>query len=267
MGFLSNLFGRNKQKRLEPPKSDNQESEFAIANTESQEDTIKTNNSNDIREVIFFQIDQALSEYDEWYSKTFHKNEEQYKGALDIINGVEEGEFLVILNYKSTKANDKIDLAIVNVQGEDRVEKLKFLRKKIDSMISTIYKKNLTPNNMKAYLQATMDEIKSKMFNIEFTSEGKHVLLNEEGYIIDRTVTLDMDNEENGAVVKNYKRRYNTFGVSRDIFITEVQTTVTRKINRIDAQSLANYKKNFYISDIQHLGEVAEAIRIVQVRK
>ena len=261
MGFFSNLFKRNKPKMIEAPK---EESVTVVSSTESKTEHLVDNSSfnADIKEVLVCQFDQALKEYNDWYSKPFHDEKEKYQGAIDIV-GVRDGEDLVILNYKSakTKENDKIALAIVKILGENRVEKLRYLRQKLDSMVYTIYNKNLKNNDMKEYLQEKMDEIKSGIFDIEFTYEGEHLLLNK-GPFVDRTVAIDMEYIDDKCMIKDYRRRFNTFELPEEAY--SYTTTITRKVKKMDERKEEKYKKEHYINDLQSLGKIAGAIGLLE---
>lgn len=266
MGFFSNLFKRNKPKMIEAPKEEErkEESVTVVSSTESKTEHLVDNSSfnADIKEVLVCQFDQALKEYNDWYSKPFHDEKEKYQGAIDIV-GVRDGEDLVILNYKSakTKENDKIALAIVKIPGENRVEKLRYLRQKLDNMVYTIYNKNLKNNDMKEYLQEKMDEIKSKIFDIEFTYEGDHLLLNK-GPFVDRTIAIDMDYIDDKCMIKDYRRRFNTFELPEEAY--SYTTTITRKVKKMDERKEEKYKKEHYINDLQSLGKIAGAMGLLE---
>ncbi len=266
MGLFSNLFKKNKPKMIEAPKEDEIREEGATIISNSETISELSQNSmkpldGEKREIIICQFDQALKEYDEWYSKAFHDEKEKYKGAIDIV-GVRDGEDLVILNYKSakTKEMDKIALAVVKIPGEKRAEKLKYLRQRIDQMIYSIYNKNMKSNNMKAYLQEKMDEIKSEIFDIEFTYEGNHLLLNK-GAIIDKTVDIEMEHIGVGYMIKDYKKQFNTFELPDEAY--SYQTTVTRRVKKMDERTEEKYRKEHYISDLQNLGRIAGIIGLL----
>lgn len=264
MGFFSNLFKRNKPKMIEAPK---EESVTVVSSIESKNEHLVDNSSfnANIKELLVCQFDQALKEYDDWYSKPYHGEKEKYQGAIDIV-GVRDGEDLVILNYKSakTKENDKIALAIVKILGENRVEKLRYLRQKLDSMVYTIYNKNLKNNDMKEYLQEKMDEIKSGIFDIEFTYEGEHLLLNK-GPFVDRTVAIDMEYIDDKCMIKDYRRRFNTFELPEEAY--SYTTTITRKVKKMDERKEEKYKKEHYINDLQSLGKIAGAIGLLEEKE
>ena len=266
MGFFSNLFKRNKPKMIEAPKEEErkEESVTVVSSTESKTEHLVDNSSfnADIKEVLVCQFDQALKEYDDWYSKPYHDEKEKYQGAIDIV-GVRDGEDLVILNYKSakTKENDKIALAIVKIPGENRVEKLRYLRQKLDNMVYTIYNKNLKNNDMKEYLQEKMDEIKSGIFDIEFTYEGDHLLLNK-GPFVDRTIAIDMEYIDDKCMIKDYRRRFNTFELPEEAY--SYTTTITRKVKKMDERKEEKYKKEHYINDLQSLGKIAGAMGLLE---
>lgn len=266
MGFFSNLFKRNKPKMIEAPKEEErkEESVTVVSSTESKTEHLVDNPSfnDDIKEVLVCQFDQALKEYDDWYSKPYHDEKEKYQGAIDIV-GVRDGEDLVILNYKSakTKENDKIALAIVKIPGENRVEKLRYLRQKLDNMVYTIYNKNLKNNDMKEYLQEKMDEIKSGIFDIEFTYEGEHLLLNK-GPFVDRTIAIDMEYIDDKCMIKDYRRRFNTFELPEEAY--SYTTTITRKVKKMDERKEEKYKKEHYINDLQSLGKIAGAMGLLE---
>ena len=266
MGFFSNLFKRNKPKMIEAPKEEErkEESVTVVSSTESKTEHLVDNSSfnADIKEVLICQFDQALKEYDDWYSKPYHDEKEKYQGAIDIV-GVRDGEDLVILNYKSakTKENDKIALAIVKIPGENRVEKLRYLRQKLDNMVYIIYKKNLKNNYMKEYLQEKMDEIKSGIFDIEFTYEGDHLLLNK-GPFVDRTIAIDMEYIDDKCMIKDYRRRFNTFELPEEAY--SYTTTITRKVKKMDERKEEKYKKEHYINDLQSLGKIAGAMGLLE---
>lgn len=266
MGLFSNLFKRNKPKMIEAPKDEErkEDSTTIIGSSEVTSESIQNNVealSGEKREVIICQLDQALKDYDDWYSKAFHGEKEKYQGAIDIV-GVRNEEYLVILNYKSakTKEMDKIALAIAKIPGEHRVEKLKYLRQRIDQMIYSIYNKNMRSNNMKVYLQGKMEEIKNGIFDIEFTYEGSYLLLNK-GSIVDRTVVLDMENINGNYMIKDYSRKYNTFELPEEAYLYE--TTVTRKVKKMDERTEEKYKKEHYINDLQSLGKIAGIIGLL----
>lgn len=266
MGFFSNLFKRNKPKMIEAPKEEErkEESVTVVSSTESKTEHLVDNSSfnADIKEVLVCQFDQALKEYDDWYSKPYHDEKEKYQGAIDIV-GVRDGEDLVILNYKSakTKENDKIALAIVKIPGENRVEKLRYLRQKLDNMVYTIYNKNLKNNDIKEYLQEKMDEIKSGIFDIEFTYEGNHLLLNK-GPFVDRTIAIDMEYIDDKCMIKDYRRRFNTFELPEEAY--SYTTTITRKVKKMDERKEEKYKKEHYINDLQSLGKIAGAMGLLE---
>lgn len=266
MGFFRNLFKRNKPKMIEAPKEEErkEESVTVVSSTESKTEHLVDNSSfnADIKEVLVCQFDQALKEYDDWYSKPYHDEKEKYQGAIDIV-GVRDGENLVILNYKSakTKENDKIALAIVKIPGENRVEKLRYLRQKLDNMVYTIYNKNLKNNDMKEYLQEKMDEIKSGIFDIEFTYEGEHLLLNK-GPFVDRTIAIDMEYIDDKCMIKDYRRRFNTFELPEEAY--SYTTTITRKVKKMDERKEEKYKKEHYINDLQSLGKIAGAMGLLE---
>lgn len=260
MGFFSNLFKRNKPKMIEAPKEEATIISSLDSISKASQDSIEPLDG-EKREVIICQFDQALKDYDDWYSKPFHEEKEKYQGAIDIV-GVRNGEDLVILNYKSakTKEMDKIALAIVKIPGENRVEKLKYLRQRIDQMIYSIYNKNMRSNNMRAYLQEKMDEIKSGIFDIEFTYEGNHLLLNR-GAIIDKTVDIDMDHIDGEWMIKNYRKKINTFQLPAEAY--SYQTTIARQVKKMDERKEEKYRKEHYINDLQNLGRIAGIIGLL----
>lgn len=266
MGLFSNLFKRDKTKLIEAPKDEKRKEDGTtiIGSSEVVSESLQNNEetlSGEKREVIICQLDQALKDYDDWYSKAFHGEKDKYEGAIDIV-GVRNEEYLVILNYKSakTKEMDKIVLAIAKIPGEHRVEKLKYLRQRIDQMIYSIYNKNMRSNSMKVYLQEKMEEIKNAIFDIEFTYEGNHLLLNK-GSIVDRTLVLEMENINGNYMIKDYRRKYNTFELPEEAYLYE--TTVTRKIKKMDERTEEKYKKEHYINDLQSLGKIADIIGLL----
>ncbi len=270
MGFFSNLFKRNKPKMIEAPKEEErketngkrvEETEIESIQDELQiiDDKSQDVNTEDKRKVIICQFAQALKEYDDWYSTLVHDEEESYRGAIDIIPEVEnemgEKADLVILNYKSaiTKKKEKAILAIAKVP---EISNQKYLRKSIDEMIYEIYN-----NRIDNDLHKKMDEIKSKIFGIEFTYEGSHLLLNK-GVMIDKTVEVDIDS--NGAIMDYKKlRQYNTFKTMGNIK-TVVEIEVRTMIEKLDERDQKNYVKQHYINDIINLEQIAENIGLIK---
>ena len=279
MGFFSNLFKRNKPKMIEAPKEEERketngkrveeteikpiQDEIQITDDKSQdvntEDKSQDVNTEDKRKVIICQFAQALKEYDDWYSTLVHDEEESYRGAIDIIPEVEnemgEKADLVILNYKSaiTKKQEKVILAIAKVP---EISNQKYLRKSIDEMIYEIYN-----NRIDNDLHKKMDEIKSKIFGIEFTYEGSHLLLNKGG-MVDKTVEVDIDS--NGAIMDYKKlRQYNTFKTMGNIK-TVVEIEVRTMIEKLDERDQKNYVKQHYINDIINLEQIAENIGLIK---
>lgn len=162
---------------------------------------------------------------------------------------------LVILNYKSaiTKKKEKAILAIAKVP---EISNQKYLRKSIDEMIYEIYN-----NRIDNDLHKKMDEIKSKIFGIEFTYEGSHLLLNK-GVMIDKTVEVDIDS--NGAIMDYKKlRQYNTFKTMGNIK-TVVEIEVRTMIEKLDERDQKNYVKQHYINDIINLEQIAENIGLIK---
>lgn len=270
MGFFSNLFKRNKPKMIEAPKEEErketngkrvEETEIKPIQDEIQitDDKSQDVNTEDKRKVIICQFAQALKEYDDWYSTLVHDEEESYRGAIDIIPEVEnemgEKADLVILNYKSaiTKKQEKVILAIAKVP---EISNQKYLRKSIDEMIYEIYN-----NRIDNDLHKKMDEIKSKIFGIEFTYEGSHLLLNKGG-MVDKTVEVDIDS--NGAIMDYKKlRQYNTFKTMGNIK-TVVEIEVRTMIEKLDERDQKNYVKQHYINDIINLEQIAENIGLIK---
>lgn len=270
MGFFSNLFKRNKPKMIEAPKEEErketngkrvEETEIESIQDELQiiDDKSQDVNTEDKRKVIICQFAQALKEYDDWYSTLVHDEEESYRGAIDIIPEVEnemgEKADLVILNYKSaiTKKQEKVILAIAKVP---EISNQKYLRKSIDEMIYEIYN-----NRIDNDLHKKMDEIKSKIFGIEFTYEGSHLLLNKGG-MVDKTVEVDIDS--NGAIMDYKKlRQYNTFKTMGNIK-TVVEIEVRTMIEKLDERDQKNYVKQHYINDIINLEQIAENIGLIK---
>lgn len=274
MGFFSNLFKRNKPKMIEAPKDENEkETKYEsiqvnnnpeIGDEKSQYNSIEDDlelPDEDKRKVIICHFDQALKEYDDWYSTTFHEDEEKYRGAIDIITNVKneigEKSDLVILNYRSaiTKKQEKIVLAIAKVTENSSQ---KYLRKSIDQMIYEIYNGRVKNDND---LQKKMDEIREKIFDIEFTYEGSQLLLNKGG-MVDKTV--EVDNDSNGIIMDYRKiKQYNTFGKMRRSK-TIVEITVKTIVKKLDERDQKNYVKKYYINDIIKLGKIAETIGLIR---
>lgn len=110
-------------------------------------------------------------------------------------------------------------------------------------------------------LHKKMDEIKSKIFGIEFTYEGSHLLLNK-GVMIDKTVEVDIDS--NGAIMDYKKlRQYNTFKTMGNIK-TVVEIEVRTMIEKLDERDQKNYVKQHYINDIINLEQIAENIGLIK---
>lgn len=123
-------------------------------------------------------------------------------------------------------------------------------------MIYEIYNNRIDNN-----LHKKMDEIKSKIFGIEFTYEGSHLLLNKGG-MIDKTVEVDIDS--NGAIMDYKKlRQYNTFKTMGSIK-TVVEIEVRTMIEKLDERDQKNYVKQHYINDIINLEQIAENIGLIK---
>lgn len=272
MGFFSDLFGgRNKPKMIEAPKMENVKKENdTVQQMSDSNQAVHKEFDNNRKETIVFQIDKSLESYKEWYAESQHNEQEKYGGAIDIV-GVKDGTDIVLLNCQTGgNKEDKIVLAIVNIPGENRTEKLKFLRQKIDLMLCAQYSQESNSNNveLKKYLQVLMSEIKNKIFDIEFTNEGEYLLLdgNKKLCLLERTVSIDIDYEGDRKIIHDYKKKSNTFELPESAYAGAYTTVITTPVLKMDMNQ-AKYKKEHYIRDLQKLGEIAGKVGLLKNKR
>lgn len=220
-------------------------------------------------EMIAFQIERSLREYDDWYTKEYYNDDKKsYKGPIDIVS-LPNGENIVILNcIGSGQKEDKIVLAITKFPGESRIEQMNFLTKEMDDMISAMYNKKAVTNNiydMKYYLQGKMDNIKSEIFDIEFTDEGEFILLNGNTNFLmtNRTVSILKEyDQDNNMAIKGYERNLNLLELPDDVYSNLGETTFTVTVKKLDLNQ-SPYQKEHYIYGLQKVGRIAETIGLI----
>ena len=248
------------------------------ANINENQKANNEKNINDIDELknsnmdskIKFSVNEALSEYEDWYKQYYHDPNKEYGGAINIYK-FNNGDSVFSLNYKNSDQKDNVVLAIAKIKNDEEMKSnnYKKIRSNLDKMISAVYGRKNGTNyyDLEEYLNGTLQDIESK-YDIEFTDEGRSVLLNyDRSFILaDRTVIL---NKENDYVLgyekleKDIKDKYNVFDIPDKNSCYPGTVTVTIPIEKSDLSKLNDEKKKEILTQLEELYKSAVNIGII----
>lgn len=268
---LFNWFRKKNPKQLTEGERREKVEDTTVEIEESQENEggVHSDKKQDENYKIRFQIETALREYDEWFQKFYHVQDEKYEGPISIYHA-NDGESIISLNYNNVDKKDSIVLAIAKIKtdGEDRKREYKRLTSSLDRMLSAIYGKRYSQiYDLKGYLNEMLDDIKSK-YNIQFTNEGEAVLLNANRKFIytNKTVLLKKDN----GYVLGYERldndseqEYNAFDIPDENSCYPGTITVTLPMEKCDLSKIRDEQKRIILDQLEELYKSSANIGII----
>ena len=205
---------------------------------------------------IKFSINNSLRDYGEWYGH-FHTSDDKYEGPISIYRS-ENGEYIVCMNYRNGDQKDSAVLGVVKLgDSGQNIQNIKYITRSIDKMIEAMYEKtDFRYKNLSGYLRESLENLQDR-FNMDFTEEGKKILLNSEKKFIytDKTTTLEKDKNE---CVLGYKqldelRNYNAFQIPNSENSYEGQTTITVPVSKCNTEKISEEQKKAIISQLKGL--------------
>ena len=187
----------------------------------------------------------------------FHTSDDKYEGPISIYRS-ENGEYIVCMNYRNGDQKDSAVLGVVKLgDSGQNIQNIKYITRSIDKMIEAMYEKtDFRYKNLSGYLRESLENLQDR-FNMDFTEEGKKILLNSEKKFIytDKTTTLEKDKNE---CVLGYKqldelRNYNAFQIPNSENSYEGQTTITVPVSKCNTEKISEEQKKAIISQLKGL--------------
>lgn len=253
---LFNWWKKENVKRL-PESTEKQEKQVeqenieAISEEENEGTDVPVSDSK-----IKFSINNSLRDYSEWYGH-FHTSDDKYEGPISIYKS-ENDEYIVSMNFRNGDERDSAVLGFVKLgDSGQNIQNIKYITRNIDKMIEAMYEKTgFRYKNLSGYLKESFENLQDR-FNIDFTEEGKKILLNSERKFIytDKTTTLEKDKNE---CVLGYRqldelRNYNAFQIPNPENSYEGQTTITVPVSKCNTERISEEQKEAIISQLKGL--------------